>query len=398
MFSKNTMTFSRLKQDRLLHTQCVCFILALMALPFVSSTALSTSSSSEQSSCNNLPYSLSYPIHPDCGPQSYCSSTSLKCLLLNQHPKWGLNCSRNVVKSSMVCGETTLVGNTDPLLVYQQLVLQCIHHHCYQCEEGTRNFTSGMICVGNMWIFERSNSIIDNYYDLVLSRDATSIVLIITMVLFVGLTIFGMVLDIATICKRKRSISETEMEMANDKEFMEYYENIMEKERSKRAKKLKKRMKALQGDVGISSEEENESDNETNEEDHNNGNGEDQVSDGNQAGQSPATRPLPMTPLQQRHLQALKDLTNKKEGVEQLAASNTPKSIRDNTNSRSNLNNSSRIPQSNVNRPQPPTPPSQQEPQVPNRPRNASPLPLRRALPTHPPSKSKSNSHSKDEY
>ncbi|KAG2388856.1 hypothetical protein C9374_000295 [Naegleria lovaniensis] len=222
-----------------------------------------------------LPLSISYPVHPDCRPGEYCSAKTLQCVLLTLHPKWNSNCSRNeVVPSNKVCGEFTPPISTTPysssnpsssretLLKqqvensYQQNVLQCIHHKCRQCEEQSRNFSNGMICVNGMWQFERySNSIVDSYYDLVFKRDATSIVLVVSMVIFVFTTVVSVSIDMTRIIQRKRQVAELEMEMASNEEFMEYYSQIMEKERSKRAKKMKERMKALNGNIMSSSDD-----------------------------------------------------------------------------------------------------------------------------------------------
>ncbi|KAF0977721.1 hypothetical protein FDP41_003043 [Naegleria fowleri] len=250
-------------------------IIVLSSLAFTSPLLPSSNN------CKILPLSLSYPVHPDCSPGEYCSAKSLKCLLITQHPKWNLNCSRNQVQSSRVCGEfpiTTTASSNNPssretLLKqqiendYQQNVLQCIHHKCRQCEEQSRNFSNGMICVNGVWQFERySNSIVDSYYDLVFKRDATSIVLVVGMAVFLFITIVSLGVDVTRIIQRKRQVAELEMEMASNEEFMEYYSKVMEKEKSKRAKKLKERMKALNGNIMSSSDDDEEDNHEEDEE------------------------------------------------------------------------------------------------------------------------------------
>ena len=183
-------------------------------------------------------------LHPDCGVREYCSSTSLQCLFLTQHPKWGSDCASTIVVNDRVCGES----------------LQCFQHKCYQCDEGSRNVSNGMLCSGHMWIYERSSSIIENFTDVVLKRDPMSIFLICAMGVFFLTSIGGLFFDMIRIWNVKSEISELEKEMVKDGEFMDQYIDKMEKERSKRAKKMKQKQRALSGRVVyLSSDEEDNS-------------------------------------------------------------------------------------------------------------------------------------------
>ncbi|EFC43888.1 predicted protein [Naegleria gruberi] len=210
--------------------------------------------------------------------------------------------------------------------------LECIHHHCYQCEEGSRNFSNGMICLGNQWRFERSSSFFENYTDLVFKKDITSIVLIVSMVLFFVSTIVGLFIDCYKIKISKTEISVLEEEMLKDKHFMKLYEKKVEKERSKRLKKLKEKKKALEGAPFFSSDEDESKEKEDETEERN----EEEVVSNEHFSESDGeglvskksrrndlsneerkveriSRPLPLNPRQRKHLEFLEKLQKEQE-------------------------------------------------------------------------------------
>ena len=114
-------------------------LLIILLFIFFSQLTLSIHS---QTICRIIPPHLypNYPIHPDCGLGEYCSENLQQCVLLDQHPKWGVNCSTNILLSKWVCSEdkpliTAKVEDESNSQTFLNGDLECIHHKCLQCEE-----------------------------------------------------------------------------------------------------------------------------------------------------------------------------------------------------------------------------------------------------------------------